>query len=421
MAKILIYDLKTEGHHIEYLHHLYVGAISSFRPDTSSSPSFRPDTSSSPSFRPDTSSSPSFRPDTSSSPSFRPERSGVEKSPSNNECVFVVGKDFTTRSADFQWDKSENIRFIYLENEEGEGGILKKSWRMNRQLRKVVKAEKPDKIFLNTLMNFMPFLPCSVGKSKVSGIIYSIYLHDLASASVFGKLSNKLKYRLLSRNKSIENIFILNDKDSVEKLNEIWKTDKFKYLTDPYIPFENASIHNLRGELGIAEDKQIIAHIGYLEERKGTLEVLDMIGKTPIEDRKKYCIIFAGRIDDDIKNEFFKKVELLKDSIQIVTKIGFMLYDFMGSLVFTADKVVLPYKIVNASSGIIGYCAQFKTPVYVPAKGLIGKLVEDYNIGVAVDKFNSINDLQDIDINGCNYCESHTVEAFIDDIFKKLS
>lgn len=368
MAKILIYDLKTEGHHIEYLHHLYVGALSS-----------------------------------------------------RNDYVFAVGKDFLRRSVDFQWDKSENIRFIYLDNEEGEGNVLKKSWRMNRQLKKVVKQEKPDKIFLNTLMNFMPFLPYSVGKSKVSGIIYSIYLHDFASASFLNKLSNKLKYRLLSKKKSIENIFILNDNDSVLKLNEIWKTDKFKYLTDPYIPFENENIKDLRKELDIPEDKQIILHLGYLEERKGTLEVLDMIENTPIEERRKYCVVFAGRIDNDIKEKFFNRIELLKNTIQIITKIEFLPYDLMGSLVFTADKVVLPYRIVNASSGIIGYCAQFKTPVYVPNKGLIGKLVEKYNIGRAVDKFNSINDLKDIEITKCNYCESHTVEAFIDDIFKNIS
>ena len=368
MTKILIYDLKTEGHHIEYLHHLYQGALAS-----------------------------------------------------NDKFVFVVGQDFSTRSADFQWDKTDNISFINLENEEGDGGILKKSWRMNRQLKKVVKEVKPDKIFLNTLMNFMPFLPYSVGKSKVSGIIYSIYLHDLVSASFLNKLSNKLKYRLLSRKTSIENVFILNDNDSVLKLNEIWKTHKFKYLTDPYIPFKTEEIRNLRNELGVAEDKQIILHLGYLEERKGTLEVLDMIENTPDDECRKYCVVFAGRIDNDIKEQFFNRIELLKDKIQIITKIEFLPYDYMGSLVYTADKVILPYRIVNASSGIIGYCAQFKTPVYVPAKGLIGKLVEDYHIGRVVEKFNSLNDLTDIDINDCNYCDSHTVGAFIDDIFKNLS
>jgi glycosyltransferase involved in cell wall biosynthesis len=368
MAKILIYDLKTEGHHIEYLHHLYVGALHHH----------------------------------------------------DDEFVFAVGKDFEKRSIDFQWDKSKNIKFIYLENEEGEGNVLRKSWRMNRQLRRTVKEERPDKVFLNTLMNFMPFLPYSVGKSKVSGIIYSIYLHDLASASRLGKLSNRLKYSLLTRKKSIENVFILNDSDSVEKLNEIWKTDKFKYLTDPYIPFDNADIRDLRNELGIADDKRVIAHLGYLEERKGTLEVLDMIENTSDEECKRYCVVFAGRIDNDIKDRFFNRIEILKNKIQIVTKIEFLPYDFMGSLVYTADKVVLPYRIVNASSGIIGYCAQFKTPVYVPAKGLIGKLVEDFHIGRAVGKFCQLGDLEDVDIKDCNYCESHTVEAFIDDIYKEI-
>lgn len=339
----------------------------------------------------------------------------------DDEFVFVVGKDFPRRSADFLWDKTDNVRFRYLENEEGTGNVLKKSWRMNRQLRKMVREERPDRVFLNTLMNFMPFLPYSVGRSRVSGIIYSIYLYDLETASFLNRLSNRLKYRLLSHKRCFENVFILNDNDSVVRLNGIWKTERFKFLTDPYIPFKDEDIRDLREELGISHDKKIILHLGYLEERKGTLEVLDMIENTPAEDRKDCCVVFAGRIDDDIRDEFFNRIKSLKDSIQIITKIEFLPYDFMGSLVHTADKVVLPYRIVNASSGIIGYCAQFKTAVYVPAKGLIGKLVEDYHIGCAVEKFNSINDLQDIDINDCNYCESHTVEAFIDDIFEHIT
>ena len=175
MAKILIYDLKTEGHHIEYLHHLYQGALLSFR-----------------------AKSRNLLKSQTKEDFSTPLRFGR-----NDKYVFAVGKDFEERSVDFQWNKAENIRFVYLENKEGDGNVLKKSWRMNRQLRKVVKEVNPDKIFLNTLMNFMPFLPYSVGKNKVSGIIYSIYLHDSESASALNKLSNRLKYRLLSKKKSI--------------------------------------------------------------------------------------------------------------------------------------------------------------------------------------------------------------------------
>jgi len=369
MATTLIYDLKTEGHHIEFLHHLYLGAMRH----------------------------------------------------QENHYVFAVGNDFKDRSVDFQWDKSDNISFHFYENKEGNGNVIAKAWRMSRQLKEIVREIKPDKIFLSTLMNFMPFLPFVVGKSRVSGIIYSIYLHDLERMSFVGKILNKLKYNILSKNKHIADVFILNDSASVSKLNEIWKTDKFKYLTDPYIPFENDKIRDVRQEIGVEDGRQMILHLGYLEERKGTLDVFEMIKNTPETDEKKYCVVFAGRLDEEIKDSFYKTINELDTSVQVIVQIGFLPYDMMGSLVKSADKVLLPYRTVNASSGIIGYCAQFKTPVYVPAKGLIGKLVADYKIGMTLDKFNNLNDLAEITIDECDYCESHTVEDFINDIYKNIT
>lgn len=369
MRTVLIYDLRTEGHHIEYLHHLYLGALK------------------------------------------HPE----------NRYVFAVGSDFKDRSTDFQWDKSDNVSFHFYENKEGNGNVIAKAWRMSQQLKSVAKETKPDRIFLSTLMNFMPFLPFVVGKSRVSGIIYSIYLHELERMSFVGKILNKLKYNILSNNKHIEDIFILNDSASVSKLNEIWETDKFRFLTDPYIPFNDEDICDVRAELGVEDGRSMILHLGSLEMRKGTLDVLDMIKRTPAIDGNKYCVVFAGRLDNEIKDSFYKTINELNTSVQVILKIGFLPYSMMGSLVKTADKVLLPYRMVSASSGIIGYCAQFKTPVYVPAKGLIGKLVEEYKIGLCLDKFNNINDLRDVVIDDCNYCESHTVDDFIDDIYSKIS
>ncbi len=369
MTTVLVYDLRTEGHHIEYLHHLYLGALR------------------------------------------HPE----------NRYVFAVGDDFKERSLGLQWDESDSISFSYHENKEGTGNVMAKAFRMCRQLKSVVKSVRPDMVFLVTLMNFMPFLPFVAGGSSVSGIIYSIYLHDIEGMSFVKKRLNLLKYRILSKDRHISDVFILNDSASAEKLNAIWKTDKFRFLTDPYIPFSDEDICDVRAELGVEDGRSMILHLGSLEMRKGTLDVLDMIKRTPAIDGNKYCVVFAGRLDDEIKDSFYKKINELNTSIQVILKIGFLPYGMMGSLVKTADKVLLPYRMVSASSGIIGYCAQFKTPAYVPAKGLIGKLVEDYKIGLCLDKFNNINDLKDIVIDDCDYCESHTVDDFIDDIYSKIS
>ncbi len=51
----------------------------------------------------------------------------------------------------------------------------------------------------------------------------------------------------------------------------------------------------------------------------------------------------------------------------------------------------MPYSNTAQSSGIIGYCAQFKTPVVVPNHGLLGKLVRRYSLGYTVDLSSSKN------------------------------
>ena len=362
--KTLIFDTDTTGHHIEYLHHLYLGAAQ------------------------------------------HPE----------NTYVFAVGDDIFDKSKEFSWKPAANIEFIHLKEIVGEGAAIVNAYRRFKQLKSVVKQVRPDKVFLVSLMNFMPFLRFLSRKTKVSGIIYSIYLYDWKSFSATAKIINCLKYRLL-KSRRFERLFVLNDSAATNVMNRVWKTDKYRFLTDPYIPCKVDRDYDLRKELGIANDKTMVLHLGALTERKGSLDVVKMIENTPVCDRDRYCVVFAGRLNDDIKEEFMRRLENIGDSMQVITRFGFLSYDFMGKLVSVADKVVLPYHIVNASSGIIGYCAQFEIPVFVPAKGLIFKLVRRHRIGYGLEDFNTLNDLQGDFDKRCNYCEKHTVGFFINDIF----
>ena len=362
----LIFDTDTTGHHIEYLHHLYTGAVQ------------------------------------------HPE----------NRYVFAVGDDIFEKSKEFTWNHGDNIDFLPLKEIPGGGNAIASAYRRYRQLASTIKKVRPDKVFLISLMNFMPFLMFLSRKIKISGIIYSIYLYDWKTFSKKAKILNYLKYKMF-KSKRFENLFVLNDSAAANIMNRVWKTDKYKYLTDPYIPCEIDKDYDLRSELGIDKEKELILHLGALTERKGTLDVVKMIENTAADDRKRYCVVFAGRLNDDIKDEFTKRLENIGDSVQVITRFGFLNYDFMGKLVSLADKVVLPYHIVNASSGIIGYCAQFETPVFVPSKGLIFKLVRRYRIGYGVSEFDTLNDLKGDFDSRCNYCEKHTVDNFISDIFGK--
>ena len=44
----------------------------------------------------------------------------------------------------------------------------------------------------------------------------------------------------------------------------------------------------------------------------------------------------------------------------------------------------MPYHITNLSSGVIGYAALFGKPVIGPSKGLLGHLINKYQLGETV-------------------------------------
>ena len=110
--------------------------------------------------------------------------------------------------------------------------------------------------------------------------------------------------------------------------------------------------------------------------------------------------------------EFYKKISKFKNKVHIIVKDDFLSFEEIGNLVFSSDKILLPYNLVDMSSGSTAYAAQFNKPVYVPSTGLLSKLVKKYKIGKVVDDFSDVSFLNDkIDINS-NYCIDHTVEKF---------
>lgn len=365
MRKI-IFDYELDGHNLEYLHHIYMGAIEE----------------------------------------------------SSNDFFFLLPSEFNEIKNLFEWPSTNNVFFNFFDNNK----ITKKSpiitaWNCSRLLNNVSKEIKADEILLIWMMSVVPFIGLFINKNiKVSGIIYRIYLYSWKYSSLKTKILNVIKYCFIIKTSCISKVFVLNDASAVSTLNKIWKTNKFKYLADPYVPFDSKDIRDLRNELGVVNEKKIILHMGAMSTNKGTIDVLNMIENSPKDVLDNYCFIFAGKIYPDIKNVFYDKVNSLEKKVQIIVKDKFLPYDYMGSLVYTCDKVLLPYKRVDMSSGSIAYAAQFNKSVYVPRKGLLGKLVRRYSIGINVSDFKDISCLNIENSNSNSYCTTHTIKHFLNSL-----
>jgi hypothetical protein len=86
----------------------------------------------------------------------------------------------------------------------------------------------------------------------------------------------------------------------------------------------------------------------------------------------------------------------------------------------------MPYTQSYRSSGAIGYASLFGKPVLGPSSGLIGRLIEENNLGITIDTIDGvhiargINELCNMHISDDKlrkYADTHTVEEFNSVVF----
>lgn len=378
MMKILLLETTIYGHYLEYIHHLH---------------------------------------------------EGLGRYP-ECEMYLVLPPAFKEEREKYEWMENDRVTISYLSEEElirvDAGGLLVNSWRRAKLIRKYIQMLKPDAVFLISIMSYMPFLPLIVpAKVRVYGILYKLYMYRWKNLSLLRKAFEAMHYYYMTRVKSINGLFVLNDKSSACFLNRKYRTNKFIYLPDPFnkISYKGKS---LRSELGIGESDTVFLHFGAMTDRKGTLEILDAISLLSEMEKYNKVFIFAGVISESIKSQFYHKFERAKNGCRLFLFEGFCTNEKLVDLCVTTDFILCPYKLTDLSSGVLGYAATFTKQVIGPAGGLIGKLIRKYKLGVTLDEITSSNIADAITKVKKSFAESNYVQhirgdAFVDTIFGALT
>lgn len=373
----LIFDTSVYGHHLEYLHHYYVGALD--RQD--------------------------------------------------ENYIFCVPEDFEQHKGKYVWPKSINIRFqlmsLKLVQKYSSGNMIINAYRTSMLLRKVVKETNPDKVILSMLSIFLPFvtfmLPSNV---RLRGVLYSIYLYNESTMSRLRLSLEKLRFKIMARSKIVERVFVLNDKGSSYKLNQIYGTTKFSFLPDPVPQVDFSSIRNLRAELQIPDGNTIFLHFGGIARRKGTLEILKAIIASDSDEIKEKTFIIAGQAALEMREELCLLIDEARRKTQVIFFDEFCSYDLLYNLCYTTDFILMPYQFTNLSSGVLGYAAVFDKPVIGPDGGLIGNLIKENNLGVTISDVSPLGIAPTFKLKkwntNSNYKTNNSVGSFINVIFEQV-
>lgn len=373
--RTLIFDESLSGHHLEYLHHYYVGACE------------------------------------------RPDEQYV---------ICVPQKEFEAKKDKYDWPEAANITFEWLAEDDLQaikhcsGSSLKYGWACSKQIARYAQKCKAQRVLLTNFIYTIPMLLWTMPKGiSVRGIIYRIYLYNKRNG-----LSSKIRfavedfcYRLMARSRVMDKVFILNDQKSADELNEKFHKSKFTFLPDPVPVVDKSKLVNPRKELGIPTDNKVFFHFGGLTQRKGTLDILKAINMSEAGDLQDKTFVFAGRIYERMHDEFYQLLEQAKKKAQILVFDEFCEYDFLYNMCHTCDVILMPYHYTSLSSGILGYASVFQKPVIGPTDGLIGRLIKDYNMGNCLEVISaetlSRAFMMSIDSDSKGYARINDVHNFI--------
>ena len=372
MKCTLIHSMSIGGHQLEYLHHLYIGAIK------------------------------------------RP----------TEKFVFLVPPKFHEDSEALNWPTADNIIIVTAGTEETPSSncsLLKKGLINSLTIRRYVKRYQVTDVIVITMMEYMPYLPLLVRNVRFSGIVYRIYLYEWKEESIKHRIEDAFKYWIMSRCKVFHHVYMCNDSTSANCLNRLFKTNKYLMMPDPVASLSNYQGKNLREELKIESSKIILLHPGGMSEYKNTLGILKAINMLDKESCQRLVFIFAGSVNDSIKEEFFKLYKEACLKVKIFLFEGFMSFERLADLFVTCDYVLIPYTVKGQSSGIVGHAAFYGKPVIVMEGGVIGKMVRKWRLGELISRssdnslYQFLFDLKNKPIyntDGNGYAESHTVEMF---------
>lgn len=299
--------------------------------------------------------------------------------------LFVYPEEDAVQLQQLEWPSSSNVTMKPIRGLNITGNMITKALGYSKVLGRAVREAKAKEVILTDLIQYFPFLPFFVHKTRVKGIRYTIYLYTWKKDGFKKHCSDVLKCLIIKYFKVIHKVFILADNSAAVYLNKKYKTNKFSCICDPIVRIDKDKVRDLRRELGISLNKTIVLHAGDLTHRKGTDALLKGLVNCDSNVLTKYYFVFAGRVSPTIKNKFdllFEQLQTKTKDVKLIT--GFISFEDLGSLLYTSDLLFLNYIQTEQSSGFIGHAADFGKPVVVINSGVLRKLVRKYRLGYTI-------------------------------------
>ena len=311
--------------------------------------------------------------------------------------IFIVHPDFLIEFPHIiiKAETVANIKLVAISLQEhtkiNQGNLILRSIKTYELMDKYAKRFSATHVCLLHFNIFQFALGLFKQKYEIISILF-LQFNRMQTKSLNDKLKylrKKLQTGFYIRNKQIKKVFVLNDQKTVEYLNMKFSTTIFHLLPDPVpevVPLPNFNIYN---EYLFDKERKIFLHVGSLSKRKGSINILDSFNHLEIKDLDKIVLLMIGKTDQSTDTLIKNKIALLNqkfENIVIVYKNEFISESKMKSLFEQCHIVLVPYKNVEVSSGIIGHSIAARKPVIGINKGLLGEMIEENKLGILIQE-----------------------------------
>jgi glycosyltransferase involved in cell wall biosynthesis len=265
-------------------------------------------------------------------------------------------------------------------------------WTMRRHLRR--SGAQHGFFLMLDLLSLPLALGLGAGGGRLSGILFRPSVHYGAIGPYEPSRNERLRdwrkdllYRLMLRNRALARVLSLDPFFPEHARKRYLNGDKVIALPDPANP--PTDLRSAEEHARFAPTGRIgFLLFGYLTERKGPLAVLDALVLLPREAAARIAVLFAGRVDPALRDQFDQRRRALAarhPDLWLHVDDRRLDQAELASLVRQSDVVLAPYQRFVGSSGVLLWAAVNGRPVLAQEFGLVGRLTREHQLGLSVD------------------------------------
>jgi len=205
------------------------------------------------------------------------------------------------------------------------------------------------------------------------------------------KARKRLQVRWMLSNPQFHTLFVLNDVWTKRVFKETFQYSDIQSLPDPVPPSSTddaSDEERVWAQSQWASKRTHFLIFGSLREGKGIEEAFRAFHSLDSEDASHAALHVLGKPRETMMNalpRLVRDLEQMHPSLEIHYEDRFLSDAELDLALKSSDTVLAPYQRTEGSSGVLGHAAKHRCPVIGPRSGLMGALMGEYSLGMTIN------------------------------------